>query len=89
MSPERKATKSELQKDAMSKLAAGEGKPRLAKRTAGPGRPVSERGRVAVTLLLPPELRRELRILKAKDDRDMSDILEAALRAYLKDRGAA
>jgi hypothetical protein len=87
MSPTKKGTKTEMQKGEMSRLAAGEGKPRGVKRTAGPGRPVSGRERVAVTLLLPPDLRRELRILKAKDDREMSDILEDALRAYLKERG--
>ena len=84
-----KGTKTERQKGEMTRLAAGEGKPRSAKLSAGPGRPVTQRTRVAVTLLLPPDLRRELRILKAKDDREMSDILEDALRAYLKARGAA
>jgi hypothetical protein len=41
---------------------------------------------VAVTLLLPAELRRELRIAAAKEEREMSEIFEDALAAYLKSR---
>lgn len=50
------------------------------------GRPASGRERVAVTLLMPAVLRRELRIAAAREEREMSEILEDALTAYLESK---
>jgi hypothetical protein len=89
MSPIRKGTKVEREKGELTRPAGGRSKPRSAKLATGPGRPMASRSRVAVTLLLPPELRRQLRILGATEDREMSDIVEDALLAYFKTRGLA
>jgi predicted transcriptional regulator len=43
--------------------------------------------KVSTSFKLPRNLRKELKIVAARDDREMSDLVAEALRAYLRTRG--
>jgi len=49
-----------------------------------PGRPRREEEKVRLAVLLPPELKKELRKRAVDEDRDASDIVADAVRVYLR-----
>lgn len=52
----------------------------------GPGRPRREEPRERLTIILPPELKRTLRIRAVEEDRDVSELVADAIHAYLRKR---
>ena len=54
-----------------------------------PGRPRREEPRERLAVLLPPELKRELRIRAIDEDRDVSDVVIDAVRGYLRRKPAS
>ena len=54
------------------------------KKRRGPGRPPRTEPVERLTVLLPPRLKKSLRLKAVEEGRDMSAIAADALRAYLK-----